>query len=220
MAKTMTFSEAVSRFESLVTTGITIQDAIQEAVNRIYEMGRWPGTTEELALADGDFTKEDDEWFLYLDETDYDGMIGFRNKSRGWSIMDQTILYRDGVNGGDLSLVDFGPVDVTENNATVSKRRYRMPLNFSLDNGPYFALMKLEPPTFDNAAVIPVYSVGALKCAILAVSYEFVSDEERAQFNWQKFEQLMESSSREVEGPKKYYIGFDSSLRRKPKQFM
>lgn len=220
MAKTITFAEAVHRFGPLITTGSEAEDVIREAFHRIYEMGRWAGTTRELALEDADFTETDDEWFLFLDEEEYDGMIGFRNKNRGWSIMDQSILYRDGINGGDLSLVDFGTVDVEVDGEYVSKRKYRMPLGFSLDGGPYYALMKLEPPIIHDQTVLPVYSIGALKCAIQAVSYELVSDEERATLNWQKFDQLMKLSERQVEGPKRYYVGFDSSLRRQPKQFM
>lgn len=220
MAKTLTFAEAVARFGPLITTGSEPEDVVREAFLRIYEMGRWPGTTKEITLDADDFTETEDEWFLFLDEDEYDGMIGFRNKSRGWPIMDQTILYRNGVNGGDMSLIDFGTVEVVEDSTYVMKRKYRMPLGFTPDVGPFYALMKMEAPVIHDDTVLPVYSIGALKCAIFAVSYELVADEERANLNWQKFDQLMRLSEKQVEGPKRYYIGFDSSLRRNPRQFM
>lgn len=220
MAKQITFSEAVARFGPLVTTNISIEDAIREAFIRIYEMGRFPGTTRELTFADDDFTDIDDDWYLLLNEEEYDGMIGFRSKHRGWSVMDQSILYKDKLNGGDLSLIDMGTVEVEEDGEYFQRRKYRMPLGFTLDGGPYFALMKLEAPYLADETVLPIHSIGALKCAILAVSYEMTSDEERATLNWQKFNQLMILSEKQVEGTKKYFLGMDSSLRRRPTNFM
>lgn len=216
MARALTFSDARTKFANLATTNVTIGDAIQEAVDRIFEMGRWPGTTVTLALETSDFIEEEDEWFLYFEEEDYEGMIGFRDESRGWDIMDQTILFRDGVNGGDQSVVDYGTVD----EGNVLRRKYRLPLNFSPDAGTYIALIKKEPPLLADDSVLPVQSLGALKCAILAVCYEYNSDEERAQLNWQKFDAFIKLAQRQTEGPKRYYFGMDSSLRRKPSQFM
>ena len=220
MARQITFSEAVARFGPLVTTNISIEDAIREAFLRIYEMGRHAGTTRELAFADEDFTEIDDDWYLLLDEEEFDGMIGFRNKHRGWSVMDQSILYKDKLNGGDLSLIDMGTVEIEEDEEFFQRRKYRMPLGFTQDGGPYFALMKLEAPQLFDDTVLPIHSIGALKAAILAVSYEMTSDEERSTLNWQKFNQLMMLSEKQVEGTKKYYLGMDSSLRRRPTTFM
>lgn len=220
MAKQITMAEAVARFGPLVTTNIQIEDAIREAFIRIYESGRWPGTTREVALADEDFTEEDGHWYLLLDEEEYDGMIGFRNNSRGWSVMNQSILYKEGVNGGDLSLIDMGTVEVEVEGEFFSRRKYRLPHGFVPSAGPYWILMKLEAPHLGDDTILPIHSIGALKCAILAVSYEMTSDEDRANLNWQKFNELMNSSARQVEGPKKYHLGMDSSLRRKPAQFM
>lgn len=312
MAKLMTYAEAISRFANLATTGIGIAEAIQEAVDRIYEMGRWPGTTVELELAEADFIEGDNanEWFLYLAEETYDGAIGFRTNHRGWAIVDHTALYRDGVNSGDAEFLDMGTVDypngdlyftgdLTSDGTTVvampvltpttanspyvqawtdtgdwdtadvaywlsnvdsndwfltavggtanwsstdagvtwtaadtetgtpvlvldtdSKRKYRAPLGFVPSNGPYFALMKLEAPDLVDATVIPIHSAGALKCAILAVCQEYVNDDDRAMLNWQKFESFITKAAKQVDGPKRWSIGMDSSLRRKPSQFL
>jgi hypothetical protein len=220
MAKQITFSEAATRFGPLITTNIQIEDAIREAFCRIYEMGRWPGTTKEIRLNDSDFIEEDGDHYLLLDEETYDGMIGFRNSERGWTIMDHSILYRDKINGGDLSLIDMGTIEVESGDEIVSRRKYRMPLGFVSGGGPFWALMKMEAPELHEDTVLPIHSVGALKCAILAVSYEMTSDDERANLNWQKFNELMTLSSKQVEGTKRYYVGFNSSLRRRPTQFM
>jgi hypothetical protein len=217
MSKLLTFSEAIVRFGPLVTTGVLIEDAIQEAVDRVYEMGRWPGTTVQVELADEDFIYDADlvEYFLHFNEQTYNGMIGLRNQSRGWSIMDQTILFKNGVNGGDLSVVDMGTVEVDE----VLVRKYRMPLGFSPAGGPYYVLMKLEAPVLTEDSIIPVESSGALKCAIRAVCAEFVGNDAEALSHWQSFDQFIKLSERQVHGPKKFNLGMDSSLRRKPRQF-
>ena len=217
MAKLMTFSEAVVRFGSLVTTDISIEHAIQEAVDRVYELGRWPGTTAQVELSDADFVKdvELEEFYLLFNEQTYNGMVGFRNQSRGWSIMDQTVLFKNGVNGGDLSVVDMGTVEVDE----VLVRKYRMPLGFSPAGGPYYVLMKLEAPVLSEDSVIPVESSGALKCAIRAVCAEVVGNDAEAMGHWQSFDQFIKLSERQVHGPKKFNLGMDSSLRRKPRQF-
>jgi hypothetical protein len=217
MAKLMTFSEAAVRFGSLVTTDISIEHAIQEAVDRVYELGRWPGTTAQVELSDADFVKdvELEEFYLLFNEQTYNGMVGFRNQSRGWSIMDQTVLFKNGVNGGDLSVVDMGTVEVDE----VLVRKYRMPLGFSPAGGPYYVLMKLEAPVLSEDSVIPVESSGALKCAIRAVCAEVVGNDAEAMGHWQSFDQFIKLSERQVHGPKKFNLGMDSSLRRKPRQF-
>lgn len=216
MAKILTLSDAVQKFGALVTNGIDIRDAIQEAVDRVYEMGRWPGTTKEIELASSEFVKDGDLMFVYFDEQVYDGAIGFRTPFRGWSIRDHTALYKDGINSGDREFVDYGTVLHND----IHQRKYRCPLGFNQESGPYYALMKLEAPTLAEDDLIPFHSTGALKCAILAVCDEYANDDDRANLNWQKFDQFIKLAERQVEGPKKYYMGMDSSLRRRPKQFM
>lgn len=320
----MTYSQACARFYNLATTGISIGDAIVEAIDRIYEMGRFPGTTVELTLAESDFQFDEDinAYFLFLDDDIYDGAIGFRSDGRGWSIVDQAILYKDGINAGDLEFVDYGAVDYLDGTLTVSgtltdgtdpivipvlyplagfngalgtfafssdgvtappldgawyalgvdvggegrlfyvfdgftentwsmatppdladplswtltpdspatgipvlsmttakKRKYRAPLGFCPDQGPYYALMKLDAPELLDDTIINV-PVGPLKCAVLAVCQEYVGDDDRALLNWQKFDNFMTRSERQTHGPKRWFMGFDSSLRRKPTQFM
>jgi hypothetical protein len=279
-------------------------------------MGRWPGTTREVELTDSYFTTDSEtgETFVWFEEGEFDGAIGFRNRERGWSIVDHTALYKDGVNMGDLEFVDMGTVEVdlqlqvegeltydgdplvfpllsessdglswvssqtwetpyfaainlgglfgaywileyqltegdtaarwssTEDVASpdlvttwttdtlaggdpivnftgIASRKYRCPLNWHADNGPFYALMKLEAPTLEDDDIIPVQSLGALKCAIVAVVYENVNDEDRANLNWQKFDTFINSNARQVNGPKRFTVGMDSSLRRKPRQF-
>jgi hypothetical protein len=219
MAKLITFAEAVARFGPVVTTGIDVESAIQEAVDRIFEMGRHPGTTEEIELVESDFIEDPEtgDWFVFFEETDYDGAIGFRSRHRGWSIVDQSALYKDGINAGDGEFVDMGTIlqaDGTE------RRKYRCPQGWAPDQGPYYALLKKEAPVLASDDLIPVQSVGALKAAIQAVCYEYVADEQRSQLKWSEFDAFMKMSGKQVSGPKKYFIGMDSSLKRKPRQFM
>lgn len=222
MSRQITFADAVQRFGDLVTTNIAIEDAIQEAIDRIYEMGRWPGTTLELTLEEDDFVLDGDTdtYSVFFDENLYDGAIGFRNANRGWSIVDQTSLYKDGVNSGDMEFVDMGTVTVDGGGYDVIRRKYRCPLGWSASSGPYYALMKLEAPQLTECDNIPIQSLGALKAAIRAVCYEYVADDARAAQEWGSFMQAMSLSTKQTAGPKKYYVGTDSSLRRKPTQFM
>jgi len=219
MSKSITLSEAMIRFGPLITTGIEVEEAIQEAVDRIFEMGRYPGTTIEIELEEGDFTLSSDESERHadFDETLYAGAIGFRSAHRGWSIVDQVVLYKDGINAGDLEFIDLGTILQVDGSEI---RRYRCPLGWQPDQGPYFVLMKKDAPTLAPDDIIPIQSIGALKVAIQAVCYEYVSDENLAQSKWAEFNQFMATSERQSAGLKKYHIGMDSSLRRKPKQFM
>lgn len=220
MSRQLTFAEACSRFGPLVTTDITIEDAIQHAVDRIFEIGRWAGTTEEIELAEGDFVfdSDTDEYFISFDEATYNGAIGFRSAVGGWSIVDKTALYKDGVNAGDREFVDYGTIPDDEEETAV--RKYRCPLGFAPSAGPYYALLKKEPPTLYATDIVPVKSVGALQAAIQAIAYEFVNDETNAANKWAQFEQLMGMSQRQSEGPKRWNIGLEGgSFARKPRQF-
>lgn len=222
MSRPLTFCAAKDKLANLATTSVDIGDAIQEAVDRIYEMGRWAGTTVEVSLAESDFVFDSDvdAYFVSFDEAIYDGAIGFRDAYRGWSIMDQTSLYKDEVNAGDKEFIDMGTVTVDGGGYDVLYRKYRAPFGWVADAGTYFALMKLESPTLEDDDIITIQSLGALKCAVKAVCYEYVSDDERATAEWSKFMQMMVMAAKQTEGPKKFYIGTDSSLRRKPNQFM
>lgn len=218
MARLITLADAVARFGPTITTGVVIEDVIQEAVDRIFEMGRWPGTTEEIELLEADFVEDADagEWSISFAEADYNGAIGFRNRCRGWGVMDHISLYKDGVNAGDMEFVDMGTVLISD----VERRKYRCPLGWQPDQGPFFALMKKEAPVLTDEDLVPVQSLGALKCAIQAVCYEYVSDDTRSQTKWAEFDQFIKLSERQVSGPKKYFVGTDSSLKRRPSQFM
>lgn len=219
MSKTITLAEAITRFTPIITTGVEIEAVIQEAVDRIFELGRYPGTTVEIELLQSDFiaSADNNEWYCEFDEALYAGAIGFRNKSRGWSILDQVSLYKDGINAGDQDFIDLGTIlqgDGTE------IRRYRCPRNFQPEHAPFYVLMKKESPVLADEDLIPIQSISALKIAIQAVCYENVSDENLAQSKWAEFAQFMTASEKQSSGRKKYYIGMDSSLKRKPKQFM
>jgi hypothetical protein len=314
MAKFLTYAQVCTRFANLATTGISIEDAVQEAVDAIYETGRYIGTTTEIVLSEDDFIEDTDLncYFVYLDESTYDGVIGFRCDHRGWGIMDHTALYKDGVNAGDMEFIDYGTItrngslvvsgitDPEEMNGELVSvgtingkeawstdglqenseenwviiywssgswfmmmngeestpmwvsnedvetpdlvtewlpggsetgdpvltlnedyvRKYRCPLGWSPSTGPYYALIKLEAPELENDTVIKIASARALKYAILAVCQEYVSDDERALMNWQKFEAAMQRKEKQTSGPKKNHVNFESSLRRKPSQFM
>jgi hypothetical protein len=352
MARLITFAEAQTRFANLATTGISIEDAIQEAVDSIYESGRWPGTTVETSIAANDFELDStgNFYLLKFDEEIYDGMVGFRCEHRGYSIVDQSMLYRDGSPGGCLNIVDLGTIDdnngsgqqieiiaggftptdaaeidfsgtilnyagnylqngevfgrywsesgtpqtgaeppfqegeivltvfdkkipfaenyfaacgVTLGNFVYgyligspnffgsnpvsfdwseailsppdtgalgyplelrnvvyrTQRVYRMPCGFNPEMGPYWALMKKEPPQLTDNDYIPINSVRALKYAILAICYEYVNDDGRATTYWSLFERAMQSATRQTAGPKNYFVGVKNTMSVRPTQF-
>lgn len=217
MARLMTFLEAQTRFAGLATNNHTIEATIQEAVDRIFEMGRYPGTTEEFQIEDDEWIldAETNEYFIRFDEQMFSGALGFRTGQRGWSIADKSILYKDKINGGDLQFVDYGTIE----DEGARLRKYRAPIGFTLDGGPYFVLLKKEPPMLADDDLVPIEGLGGLKCAIQAVIYELNGDVDRGNQKWGEMEAFMRLSERQTEGVKKYYMGLDSSLRRQPKQF-
>lgn len=217
MPRNLTFSQACARFGSLVTTSITIEEAVQQAVDQVYEMGRWPGTTEEVDVAEADFVINSDtgEYFVSFDEQEYAGALGFRNGSRGWSVVDKTALYKDGINAGDREFVDYGTVEVDG----ARFRKYRAPLVFAPDAGPYHALLKKEPPILTGDDLVPIEGIGPLKCAIQAVCAEYVGDSAGSTAKWSEMYSTMLLSQRQSEGVKRFTMGIDSSLRRHPRQF-
>jgi hypothetical protein len=218
MAKQLTLDEAVERFGPVVTSGLDIRDVIQEAVDRIYEMGRYKGTTREIQLDFDEFVWSEEErcFFVYFKDDCFDAAIGFRNPFRGWAIMDRSSLYRDGTNAGDLAFIDYG----TEERDYVVYRKYRLPLHLKPEHGPFYVLIKLEAPRLQDNDKVPVHGVGALKCAIQAVCYEAVSDEARAAQKWQEFYQFIGMSERQAQGPKHFTINYSSDTSRRPRQFM
>lgn len=317
MAKAMTYSRICTRFANLASPAITINDAVEEAIDRIYEMGRYPGTTTEVPLASEDFLFDTDNEYHYLlfPESDYDGAVGFRNNSRGWAIMDQVALFKDGINAGDREFIDLGTVAgnrlllvsgdadpsigdeleyaglsdggqrgawstdgsmpdapasgnwtivywsgdqwavITYINAipvaswygeenvqtpdlvttwtpgvgasgspvfsfseAAENRKYRCPLGWDVNGGPFFALMKLEAPVLEENTIVQI-GTGPMKHAILAVIYEYTADDERALLNWAQFDEKMGRAQRQTNGPKRYTLGMDKSLRRRPRQF-
>ena len=210
MPNVITLSSAIERFGPAMIEGLDAETIIQEAVDRIYEMGRYPGTTVEVELLEGDFIQDTtlNEWYYDFNEELYAGAIGFRSRSRGWLIMDQAALYKSGINSGDMEFIDMGTIPQDDGS---EKRRYRCPLGWQPELGPFYALMKKEAPVLSADDLIPIQSIGALKAAIQAVSYEYVSDETRSQAKWAEFMQYINMSDRQNAGPKKYYIGMDSS---------
>jgi hypothetical protein len=100
------------------------------------------------------------------------------------------------------------------------KRKYRCPIGWLPDQGPYYVLLKKEAPQLHDDDVVPISSIGALKCAIQAICYEYVADEDRSRVKWAEFDQFMRLGDKQASGPKKYFVGMDSSLKRRPTQFM
>ena len=224
MAKLFTFTEAQVKLQPIVTTDIDIADAIQEAVDRIYELGRYPGTTLELLLTEDMFEENSNgEQILYLDDELYNGAIGFRTNHGGWGIRDQEVLYRDGINAGDRDFIDLESEEILNEETDIMERwrKYRAPLGFNPgEGGPYYALMKLEPPFLAPDDYVPIESYNALKMAVMAICNETVGNDDGAENYWGKFEMFMVRSTNQTDGPKRRMIGIDSSLKRKPKQFM
>jgi len=224
MANRITFIEARNAYERLVTSVLPIGTAIQEAVNLYYDMGRWPGTTRELTLVDGDFTEDTDReaWILTIDDDVYDGVLGIRNNSRGWNIRGQLALYRDRLNSGDLDFIDLEGSETAATSLVQAtyQRKFRCPLDFSLANGPYYALLKLDAPQLVNDAdIVPVPSTAALKALIMAVSYETANDPQRQQASMQSFEQAMSRASREIQGRRSMPLMTTTTMRSRPQQF-
>lgn len=221
MSQVLTFAEAQQRFSNLVTTEVNIADAIQEVVDRAYEMGRWRGMIEEIDCTTNQYVTitedtEKDEIYLDIDPTKFDGAIGFRHGGRGYGIKTLVSMYQEDTGVGNLSFIDIGDVIV----ANVVYRRYRAPRTWATPLVELYALMKKvsKTPLADDD-ILPIKSIGALKSGILAVAYENVNDMERADAHWAKFMQLMERAQKQYNGGRKISIRFNDNIRKRPTQF-
>lgn len=221
MSQILTFAEAQQRFANLVTTEVNIADAIQEVVDRAYEMGRWRGMIEEVECTTSSYVSisedtEKNEIYIDFDPSKYDGAIGFKQGGRGYGIKTLVSLYQEDTGVGNLSFIDLGDVVVDE----VVYRRYRAPLTWSTPISQLQALMKKvsKSPLADDD-ILPIKSIGALKSGILAVAYENVNDMERADAHWAKFMQLMERAQKQYNGNRKISIRFNDNIRKRPTQF-
>lgn len=200
MSAPFTFATAKTRFAGLVTTKITVGDAIQQALERIFEMGRWNNTTAEIAIPDVDFIYDSalKETFLYLPRATYSAAIAFRNDERGWNVVNHASLYREAGREGDYKFVNMG--DVQHSGSTHIK--YRCPVErWEVADGPFFAMMKLEAPTLEDDDFVPITTTGALQHAVQAVSYEYLNDETSADASWQRFERAMMRDEPQSDGP-------------------
>jgi hypothetical protein len=221
MSQSLTFAEAQQRFANLVTTEVNIADAIQEVVDRAYEMGRWRGMTEEIVCNNNPnvtFVENTEKEEIYIDFNPdiFDGAIGFRYKSRGYYIKTLISLYQEDPSVGIGYFIDLG--DVVVNN--VIYRRYRMPLHWQMPTEPLYALMKkVSINPLEDDTILPIKSIGALKAGILAVAYENVNDIERSEIHWQRFAQLMEKAQKQYNGNRKIHIRINDNMKKRPTQF-
>jgi len=168
------------------------------------------------------YDEDREAYVITLDDSVYDGVLGFRNNQKGWNIRGQLCLYRDKLNSGDLDFIDLeGSVTpATESAAAIYEHKFKCPLGFSPDFGPYYALCKLDAPILvDDDDIVPVPSSAALKALILAVSYETANDPARQQAAMQDFENVMARASREIQGRRAMPLMKTMHVRRRPQQF-
>lgn len=218
MASSITFAQAKTRLAGQITYNGTVDEAIQEAVDRAYEMGRWQGMTLEVKLTESDYVLFEDppQVRVNFPMSSYNGAVGFRTVNGGMGIVDQVALFRDGIAAGDKSVIDLGEVTVE----SVLYHQYRLPLNISTaPSYDIWVLLKLVSPTLSDSDIVPIKNYGALKQAVLAVCYENVNDESRAEVCWSKFEEAMEKGQRQFQGPQQRHISVQNNMRRRPTQF-
>ena len=217
MSRPTTFGEAKDKLSNLATTGLSIGDAILTAIEQVYDQARWHGTTaeKELFLSDHYQDTSTYRWYLHLDPTIWNGVIGFRTNLQGFEIQDITALYRRGIPAGEFDYVDMGIIDFNG----IQVRSYRCPSMWQPGVFRLWALIKLQPPVIEqDDDVIPILSLSGLRYAVQAVCAESVNDDERAKIYWDKFEGAMIKSQKQYNGPKSMSIKIVSTLRRRPNQ--
>lgn len=162
--------------------------ALNQALERIYDEGTWPGLTLEVTLtsyvdADGILT------LPYI----YDSIMAVQMDQRPLYIVPLAIEYSSGGPGGrDAAtgpgvLVDLGhqPVEVA-GEYTKLRRQYKvLPILESATVLTGVVKRKFQYLTSEDELIYPAH-IGALKNALLAVNFEDQSDLERAQAYWAK----------------------------------
>ena len=195
--------------------------AIQELVDRSYEVGVSPNSRKEIEF---DLSIERTTWFGYdvilVDPTLYDGVAGVRDNEKPqsklrWKVVDVESEHQEPGATAE-KFVDHNVHDING----INYRVYQLPNLLKNSDIVIRMMMKLHAPTISlDSDKIPVKSVYLAKLGLLAIGYENEADN-RADASWQRFYAESGLAQKRSDGNKQRYVKIDHGMRRKPTNFM
>lgn len=169
---------------------------LNQAVERIHDMGNWPALLSEVELAD-----EVADGILTLPQ-DYEVMLAAQVNGVAVPIVDLTLEYslsgpgnREAGVAGASQIVDLGQVLVGDDeDFKTYRRRYKVLFELSsADTLTGLVKQRFRPLSDDNDYIHPG-NIGALKQALLAVNYEDEGDPERARTHWEACTEILDTA--------------------------
>lgn len=220
MAAFLTVEQVLEALRDSLPASTDHIDAINQVGDKVYSAGRWPDTKVEIEIATAEIRKEatadtthEGSWFVYIDAELYDGAIGFRvNANPGFDIKPQEILYRGKGNPGACDFIDMGISDESAGD----RRKYRCPVGVN-DNDNIAALVKRKwQMVYDNASIVRIRPLAAIKNGIIAVSYENENEPQKARVHWDEMEKDLLRDHKQFAGPRQVIIHKKNHYRRRP----
>lgn len=223
MAAYYTLDKLRQRLGGLVNGDLSFVDALNELGERAYALGRWPGSSRELKIAAANIyqiadsaDEYDNEWFLDIDASLYDGVLSFVVDGSGYEIGPLSELYRD-YKTGYWRFIDMG--EKVDSAGATEYRRYKCPNGITDGNKITARVKKRWQYLNEDASKFPIRSISAVRHGLLALGHEQENEEQRAQYHWGQFERMLLGDSIQYEGPKSVRISFKGNYSSKPKSF-
>lgn len=215
----MTLGEAKKRLEEVSIRGMDLTDAVNEVCGRAYDIGRWPDASKELLISTSDLRQDssgeyDGEWFCYIDADLYDGALGFLVDGCPVRIRPISSIYGVPASGWG-GFIDMGLVLTGSD----WERRYKMPNGVTSSKRISALVKKRWVNVYDDASLIPIRSLAALKAGILALNYENENDIQLAAAKWREMEELLLRDDKQFAGTKTINIPYKSYYNRRPTSF-
>lgn len=223
MAAFYTLEQLRERLQPIVHRELVFPDALNELGERAYALGRWPESTEEITIASANIYQNtdsgeeyEDDWFVDIDATLYDGAIAFRVEGVGYEVAPKSHLYEETETGWH-KFIDMGFKD--DSAGADELRTYKCPTGVTDSDNIQVWVKKRWIDLYDDADKYPIRSISAVKAGLLALGHEENNELASANALWQRFEDLLVRDEKQFHGPKKYKIGYDTPYNNHPRSF-
>lgn len=211
--------EQIQKFlDSSLPTGVDIFELLNQVGDRIYALGRWPETTDEVVVTAGDIFKNavsggeyEGDFFCYIDADLYDGVIGFRVNKRPYGVKPKGVLYSEAGTYGSNSFIDFG----VEENSSGDDRMFRLPNGVGTGDNIQALVKKQWTEINDIDQKVKIRPLGAIKHGMLAISHENHGEPNLAAHHWQECEKMLFRDDKQYSGVKNVRIRYKNLLKRK-----
>jgi hypothetical protein len=223
MAAFFTLKQLHERLGGEVNADIDFIGALNQLGEFAYSLGRWAGSSKQFKVLAADIYQNadsggefEDDWFLDIDATLYDGAIRFLSKGRGYPVKSIGEDFADQPRGWG-GFIDHGyKVDSA---GADEKRVYKCPTSItSTDNVRCFA-KKRWIDLYDDADKYPIRSISAIRYGLLAMGHHNENEMNKGNEMLALFERTLTGDSFQFDGPKKASLSFSGHYNHRPRSF-